>query len=77
MSTLLTVALICAATTQVGDCTRDTAIDVVTSPASTPFECIMQGQTIIASGLGASLQDGAYLKVSCSRRRTAEVAATP
>ncbi len=74
MSELLIVALICASTLAAGDCRRDTALDVVTAPASGPMDCMMRGQTMIAGGALAE-QEGTYLKVACERR-TARVVAS-
>ncbi len=71
MADLLTVAMICASTVPHPDCSRVTALDVIVSPADTPFLCLMQGQTLAANSLGVTLSDGQYLKVACERRRTA------
>ena len=40
------------------------------TPASTPFDCAMRGQAMVAGGaLADSLKDGMYLKVMCERDR--------
>jgi hypothetical protein len=70
MFDLLTVAMICASTVPQPECRRHTASDVMTSPAATPFQCLMQGQTMVAGGLAATLPEGAYIKIVCERRRT-------
>ena len=67
MSELLAVALVCAATLAAADCTRDTALDVIVSPAHTPMECLMHAQaTAAAAGMPGG--DGRYLKISCEHR---------
>jgi hypothetical protein len=68
MSELLSVALVCAASLIAQDCSRDTALDVIVSPAHSPMECLMQAQAIAAH---AGLPGGAdrYLKVACEHRR--------
>ena len=71
MPDLLTVALICASAIPQPDCSRATALDVIVSLADTPFQCLMQGQTLAASALGSSLSDGRYLRIACERRRAA------
>ncbi|GJD74349.1 hypothetical protein [Methylobacterium goesingense] len=67
MSELLTVALVCAATLVAKDCSRDTALDVIVSPARTPMECLMHGQAV-AAATGLPGGDNRYLKVTCERR---------
>lgn len=67
MSELLTVALVCAATLVAKDCSRDTALDVIVSPARTPMECLMNGQAV-AAATGLPDGDNRYLKVTCERR---------
>ena len=37
MSDLLSVALVCAGTLQAQDCSRDTALDIIVSPAHSPM----------------------------------------
>ena len=48
MNTLLAVVLICGIGTAPSDCTRDTALDVVSTPVPTPMACAMAGQTMVA-----------------------------
>ncbi len=67
MPELLSVALVCAATLVAKDCARDTALDVIVSPARTPMECLMHGQAVAAS-TGLGMGEGRYLKVICERR---------
>ncbi|MCJ2039917.1 hypothetical protein MKK70_19045 [Methylobacterium sp. E-041] len=69
MSELLSVALVCAGTLLAQDCSRETALDVIVSPARTPMECIMHAQTMAAAA-GLPGGDHRYLKVSCEHRRT-------
>lgn len=68
MSELLAVALVCAGTLLAQDCSRDTALDVVVTPARTPMECLMHAQAMAAS---AGLPGGGdrYLKIACEHRR--------
>ncbi|MDB5646442.1 hypothetical protein [Methylobacterium sp.] len=67
MPELLSVALVCAATLVAKDCSRDTALDVIVSPARTPMECIMRGQ-VVAASTGLPGGEDRYLKVTCERR---------
>ncbi|MBE7199617.1 MAG: hypothetical protein INR70_17690 [Parafilimonas terrae] len=71
MSELLSVALVCAGTLLAQDCSRDTALDVIVSPAHTPMECLMHAQTMAAQ---AGLPGGSdrYLKIACEHRRGAD-----
>jgi hypothetical protein len=67
MAELLSVALVCAGTMLAQNCSRDTALDVIVSPARTPMECLMHGQAVAAaSGLPGG--DDRYLKITCERR---------
>lgn len=67
MSELLAVALVCATTLAAKDCSRETALDVIVSPAATPMECIMHAQAA-AAGAGLPGGEGRYLKVACEHR---------
>lgn len=67
MSELLAVALVCAATIAAPDCTRDTALDVIVSPANSAVDCLMHAQASAASA-GLPGGEGRYLKISCERR---------
>ncbi|TXM70840.1 hypothetical protein [Methylobacterium sp. WL120] len=69
MSDLLSVALVCAGTLLAQDCSRETALDVIVSPARTPMECVMHAQTMAAAA-GLPGGDDRYLKISCEHRRT-------
>ncbi len=66
---MLAVILVCALGTAPGDCTRDTALDVVTRPVAMPMECAVAGQVVGASSLDVRVEDGRYLKVACERRK--------
>ena len=48
MSDLLSVALVCAGTLLAQDCSRDTALDIIVSPAHSPMECLMHAQILAA-----------------------------
>lgn len=67
MSQIVVVALICAATVQAPDCSRDTATDVVTGPAHTLQECLIQGP-VLAANAGFKGGDGAYVKTRCEQK---------
>ncbi len=67
MSELLAVALICASTLTARDCSRDTALDVIVSPAHSPMECLMHAQASAASA-GLPGGEGRYLKITCEHR---------
>ena len=69
MPELLSVALICATSLVAQDCSRDTALDVIVSPAHSPMECLLNAQAIAAH---AGLPGGTdrYLKIACEHRRT-------
>ena len=69
MPELLAVALVCAGTLIAQDCSRDTALDVIVSPAQSPMECLMHAQAMAAQ---AGLPGGGdrYLKMACEHRRS-------
>ncbi len=64
MNQILVVALICASTVQGQDCSRDTALDVITGPAHSLQECLIQGP-VLAANSGFRGEDGAYVKTRC------------
>src|SRR5262249_17570782 len=70
--------LVCslAKTPDLGNCTRDNALDVVHVPAT--FEnavaCFMHGQAYMAgSSVGQDLHDGEAIKVVCVRSSAAKI----
>ncbi|MGU3540000.1 hypothetical protein [Methylobacterium sp. A54F] len=67
MNQILAVILVCAATTAQPDCTRETAIDVLTAPVPSLFACMMTSQVSVARD--ELLGDGRYTKVRCSERQ--------
>lgn len=67
MSELLAVALVCATTILANDCSRETALDIIVSPAHSPMECMMHAQASAAAA-GLPGGEGRYLKVACERR---------
>lgn len=69
MPELLAVALVCAGSLIAQDCSRETALDIIVSPAQSPMECLMQAQAMAAQ---AGLPGGGdrYLKVACEHRRS-------
>ena len=75
MSDLLSVALVCAGTLLAQDCSRDTALDIIVSPAHSPMECLMHAQ-ILAAQAGLPGGGDRYLKTACEPRRT-EAAPVP
>lgn len=68
MNQIIVVALICAASVQSPDCSRDTALDVIIGPAHTLQECLIQGPVLAASS-GFKGEDGAYVKTRCEVKR--------
>lgn len=66
MNELLATILICAATTAAPDCTRATAVDVITTPVPSLSACMMAGQ--LAPAHHQLLGDGRYPKVRCGDR---------
>jgi hypothetical protein len=78
VSELLAVVLICATSVPPSDCSRDNAIDVVTMPAATAYDCMALGQSVVAGGaLSSVVGDDAYLTVRCQRRGTAAADVEP
>lgn len=69
MSDLLSVALVCAGTLLAQDCSRDTALDIIVSPAHSPMECLMHAQ-ILAAQAGLPGGGDRYLKIACEPRPT-------
>src|SRR3546814_14884634 len=70
MTNFLAVLLICTTALPTRDCTRETATDVMTVAAATPFECLMRGQTIPAgTAFADSLGRDTYPKVVRSEER--------
>ncbi|WP_232628358.1 hypothetical protein [Methylobacterium sp. Leaf118] len=67
MNPILVVALICASSVQVPDCSRETALDVIIGPANTLQECLIQGPVLAASAGPADANT--YVKTRCERRR--------
>ncbi len=67
MSELLAVALVCSAALAAQDCSRSSALDVIVSPAHTPMECFMHGQSMAASTWSGE-GEPRYVKVTCERR---------
>lgn len=66
MNTVFALILVCAATTAQQDCTRNTALDVITVKTPSVFACLMTGQTSVACE--QLLGDGRYTKVVCGSR---------
>ena len=66
MNTVFAVILVCAASTAQPDCSRDTALDVITVKTPSVFACLMTGQT--SGARERLLGDGRYTKVICGSR---------
>ena len=66
MPVILVVALVCASSIAAKDCTRETALDVLTQPVALVTECPMFG-TLLATHL--SLPAGGTHKTFCERRK--------
>lgn len=76
MPELLAVALVCATSLVADDCSRDTALDVIITPAHSPMECVMQAQASAAHA-GLPGGEGRYLKIACERRMKVAAVPTP
>jgi len=75
---LIALILVCSLATvsDLGDCTRDNAIDVVYVPATfaSPVTCLMHGQAYVAdSSIGRDLAQNEAVKVVCVRGPTNRV----
>ena len=68
MNSILVVALVCASAVPQPDCTRENALDVITGPAHTLQECLVQGP-VLAAAAGHGEGGGVYVKTRCERRR--------
>lgn len=68
MNAVLIVALVCASTIQAPDCSRETALDVITGPAHTLQECMIQGP-VLAANAGYGGDRDTYVKTRCEPRR--------
>ena len=66
---ILAVILVCALNTAPSDCTRDTALDVVTRPVAMPMECAKMGELTGAAALDVRREDHRYLMIRCERRK--------
>ncbi len=66
---ILVVALICANSIQASDCTRDNALDVITAPAHSLQECMIQGPTMAAYAGHEGTSKDTYIKTRCEPRR--------
>ena len=67
MNTILVVALVCASSVQMPDCSRETAHDVIVGPAHTLQECLMQGPVLAANSGHAD--PNTYVKTRCEQRK--------
>ncbi len=68
MAEVLVVALVCANSMQASDCTRDNALDVITAPAHSLQECLIQGPTMVANSAHGAAAKDTYIKTRCERR---------
>ncbi|WP_267422643.1 hypothetical protein [Methylobacterium sp. GC_Met_2] len=66
MNTVFALILVCAASTAQPECTRDTALDVITVKTSSVLTCMMAGQANVARD--RLLGDERYAKVICGSR---------
>jgi len=78
---LTAMILICslANTPNIGDCSRNNAVDVMWVPEtfSNPVTCFMHGQAYLAgSAVGRDLHQNERVKVICVRRQAAAGATT-
>ncbi len=75
---LTALILVCslAVTSDLGDCTRDNALDVMYVPATfaSPVTCFLHGQAYVAdSSIGRGLAPNEAVKVICVRGATDRV----
>ncbi len=68
MNPILVVALVCAASVPMPDCSRETALDVIIGPAHTLQECLIQGPVLAASS-GHGSEPNTYVKTRCEQRK--------
>lgn len=68
MNSILVVALVCASSVQMPDCSRETALDVIIGPAHTLQECLIQGPVLAASA-GHGEDGNTYVKTRCEQRK--------
>lgn len=66
MNTVFALILVCAASTAQPECSRETALDVITVKTPSVFACLMTGQMSVARE--QLLGDGRYTKVVCGSR---------
>ena len=70
MPSLIAIILICSSQLPHGACNRTSATDVLVSPASNPFDCMMKGQALVAgTALNDTLGSETYMKIVCERPR--------
>lgn len=75
---LTALILVCSLATvpNLGDCTRDNALDVVYVPVTfvSPVTCLMHGQAYLAdSEMGRNLASNEAVKVVCARSPTSRI----
>lgn len=68
MNSILVIALVCASSVQMPDCSRETALDVIIGPAHTLQECLIQGPVLAASA-GHGGAANTYVKTRCEQRK--------
>ena len=67
MLPILAIVLTCAASTQVQDCSRETALDVrIIGAVPSLHACCMGGMMASARG---DMAEATYAKITCERRR--------
>ncbi|WP_264046907.1 hypothetical protein [Methylobacterium flocculans] len=69
MLPLLAVILVCASSTSPADCTRETALDVITRPVAMPMECAKVGELTGEVALDVRREGRRYLMIRCERRK--------
>jgi hypothetical protein len=62
------VVLICSASVPPHDCTRHTALDIISGPnVASAFSCGIQAQTLVAKTAAIGRNAGEYMKIICER----------
>lgn len=68
MGELVALVLVCALATPPGECTKNTAQDVLRAPGGpTPISCLMAAQATAART--PEMLAGAYVLTACDRRK--------
>ena len=62
------IILICSASLAPQDCSRHTALDMISAPnVATVFSCGMEAQALVANTAAIGRNAGEYMKIICER----------